>query len=76
MDSDPKAMELLAAEALALWQEGFEAGRGEAEGEIKELEESMNDLLVCLGQEDSKVRRGESGVWSTGPYCCVKHCCV
>mmetsp|Transcript_33062 Transcript_33062/g.55347 ORF Transcript_33062/g.55347 Transcript_33062/m.55347 type:complete len:579 (+) Transcript_33062:245-1981(+) len=66
MDSDPKAMELLAAEALALWQEGFEAGRGEAEGEIKELEESMNDLLVCLGQEDSKVQRLRRAVIESG----------
>ena len=42
---------------MEAYDEGVTAGRNESVAELEELQEQMDDLLVCLGQESNKVER-------------------
>eukprot|EP00854_Cymbomonas_tetramitiformis_P016331 gene16331-19383_t len=44
-------------EVAAAYAEGVEAGKALVGDELAELQENMDDLLVCLGQENNKVQR-------------------
>lgn len=43
--------------AQASWEEGVRDGKAMVAAELAEQQEAMEDMMVCLGQEESKMQR-------------------